>query len=161
KDEAATVWFGFAISGDLQGDAAIQLTLQDAALLAKKFVTEAEGTPVEFSAEDKQTVEQLLQTIIDGVTTSLKEQFGTITSKVSGIDAPTWSGLTIALHVAGAVSGSSFVNLRIGDNLVSAMAPKPKPAAPAIAAPTLPSEPAPDANQEAHIPVVNDNLDTL
>jgi len=162
KDEAATVWFGFEISGELQGDAAIQFTLQDAALLARKFVTEPSGAPSEFSAEDKQTVEQLLQKVIDGVVTNLTPQFGTMTAKVSGVDAPTWNGLTIALHVAGAASGSSFVNLRIGDNLVAAMAPIPKPEAPAITAP--PPAPAPEPasdNQEAHIPVLSDNLDTL
>ena len=159
KDEAATVWFGFAISGDILGDAATQFTLQDATLLAKEFVTEPDGTTAEFSADDKQTVEQLLQKVLDSVAANLKEQFGTITPKVSSISAPTWSGLTIALHVAGAVSGSSFVNLLLGDNLVAAMAPKP--AAPAVAVPTPTSEPVSDTNQEAHIPVVNDNLDVL
>jgi flagellar motor switch protein FliN len=160
KDEAATVWFGFEISGELQGDAAIQFTLQDAALLARKFVTEPSGASTEFSAADKQTVEQLLQKVMDGVATNLTEQFGTVTAKVSGVDAPAWNGLTIALHVAGAASGSSLVNLRIGDNLVTAMAPKPKPGAPAVATPPAAPEPVSD-NQEAHIPVLSDNLDRL
>jgi flagellar motor switch protein FliN/FliY len=160
KDEAATVWFGFEISGEFQGDAAIQFTLQDAALLARQFVTEPTVAPSEFSAEHKQTVEQLLRKVIDGVATNLTQQFGTMTAKVSGIDAPTWNGLTITLHVAGAASGSSFVNLRIGDNLVAAMASIPKPEAPAVTAPPPAPEPASD-NQEAHIPVLSDNLDTL
>ena len=125
NQDAAAVWFGFLLSGDVQGEAALQISLHDAGLLANKFVADPEKPKADFDVTDKQVVQEILQQVLESAAASLKEQFGQITPKVIAIGPPAWDGLTVLLDVAGGLWGGSSLQLRLNNDLVAAMSPKP------------------------------------
>jgi flagellar motor switch protein FliN len=156
---ADAVWFGCSFSGDIQGEAAIQFALSDAILLARKSV--AETANAEFSATDKQAVEELLHQVLDVVASTLEAQFGAVKSKVTSISAPSWRGLSVLLRVSEARWSDSPAQLLISEELIEAMAMKSKVA-------DSPSEAGADMGTNAEqslleesIPAPADNMDLL
>jgi flagellar motor switch protein FliN len=155
---ADAVWFGCSFSGDIQGEAAIQFALPDATLLAQKSVTDKAA---EFSATDKQAVEELLHQVLDVVASTLEAQFGAVKSKVTSISAPSWRGLSVLLRVSEARWSDSPAQLLISEELIEAMAMKSKLA-------DSPSEAGADMGTNAEqslleesIPAPADNMDLL
>jgi flagellar motor switch protein FliN len=148
NEEAAAVWFGFLLSGDVQGEAALQISLHDAGLLANKFVADPEKSKADFDVTDKQVVQEILQQVLSSAAANLKEQFGQITSKVIAIGPPAWDGLTIFLYVAGGLWGGSSLQLRLNNELVAAMSPKPATASAVPAVESAPTTLVPTAHEE-------------
>lgn len=124
NEEAAAVWFAFLLSGDIQGEAALRISLHDAGLLANKFANEPQKSQADFDVTDKQVVQEILQRVVDSAVANMKEQFGQITAKVLAIGPPAWDGLTVLLEVAGGLWGGSALQLRLNHDLVTAMSPK-------------------------------------
>jgi flagellar motor switch protein FliN len=151
------VWFGCSLSGDIQGEAAIQFALSDAILLARKSATET--TNAEFSATDKQAVEELLHQVLELVASKLEAQFGVTKSKITSVSPPSWRGLSVLLRVSGAGWSNSPAQLLISEELVEAMAMKSKLGDTRMVG-GLPV----DADQsllEENIPAAADNIDLL
>lgn len=146
NEETAAVWFGISVSGDIQGEAAIQLSLHDATLLARKLVAAPERPSTDFTEGDRNVVRGILQQIFEAAAVILKNRFGVTTLKVAAIEPPTWLGVAVALSVSGALWKTSSLELRLGNDLLDAMTSKSTPAnvssAPVKAA-ALPSNPAP------------------
>lgn len=161
NEETAAVWFGISVSGDIQGEAAIQLSLHDATLLARKFVAAPERPSTDFTDGDRNVVRGILQQVLEAAAVILKNRFGVTTLKVAAIEPPTWPGVAVALSVSGALWKASSLQLRLGSDLLDAMTSKSTPAnvssAPVKAA-ALPSNPAPLG---AHVAVSQDAPDPL
>ncbi len=176
---AAAVWFGFSVSGDIKGEAALQFLLPDATLLAKKFVAQPESPATDFSVEDKQTVQALLERILAAVVRNLEYQPDKVQVQVGSVSPPAWTALKMGLHVAGELWGTSSLQLWISNDLVESMAPKPDPvpepiavAAPSPEAGTPPPADAPKAstpivppvdegNEERELAIPTENRDLL
>src|SRR5271166_5236989 len=111
--------FGLAFSGSLQGNAAILTQQADGLKLAQKLRAEPEASSTELTDDRKQAVEKLFQQVAASAAGALHNQFGALEAQLAGIEAPAWTGVTLALHVSEASFGTLTIELRL-DNTLSA-----------------------------------------
>jgi flagellar motor switch protein FliN len=145
-DGGAPLCFGLSPSGSLQGNAAFQLLLSDARSLGQKLLKEPADASSELNAEHKQAIENLLRQAAEHAALELKSQYGEVSLQLSSIDPPTWPGVTVLLVASAGPAGTVSVQLRFGNELLSALK------APAVDAAPVPVD----------VPmVVDSNLDLL
>ncbi len=136
NDPAASLSFGLAPSGSLQGNAAFQLRNADALLLAQSLLKESPNPAADLDPARKQAVEGLLQRVAQATATALKAQCGEVSLQVSNIEPPAWPGVSVSLVASEASAGTFSIQLRLGTELLAALPPLPAGAP----APTLPAD---------------------
>jgi flagellar motor switch protein FliN/FliY len=123
--DTACVYFGLFVSGNVQGSAALQVAGTDALLLAQKFLQEPLDSSAELNKDRKEALEELIRQVAGLAETALKSQFGDLKLQVSAIDAPDWTGATVALVASEAAAGTLALELRLSNELVASLSAPP------------------------------------
>jgi len=89
---------GLLVTGVVSGQAAVQLSQTDAALLGRAFVGDTSDAPAEYGEEQREAVEELMRQVFGLVTTTLQASYGQL-----------WIEVDRAILVAEPGQRSSFV----------------------------------------------------
>jgi flagellar motor switch protein FliN len=119
--ETAVLCFQLSTSGGLQGNAAIQVGLTDALLLAQKFLQEPIDSSAELNPDRKEALEELLRQVAGLAATTLKGLFGEAKLEVSSTEPPNWPGVDVTLLASEASSGKLSLGLRLSTELLASV----------------------------------------
>lgn len=132
--DASALCFQISLSGGLRGEALIQVGPADALLLAQKFLAESVDPSQELSPERKEALQELLRQMAGSVATALKSMFGETKLEVTGVDTPTWQGVTVTLLASDTDSSKLPLCLRLSSELLASVSStKSADSAPALA----------------------------
>ncbi len=120
-DDSAPLYFGIALSGSLQGNAAFKLLLADARSLGQKLLKEPADASSELNSEHKQAIEGLLRKVTEQTAAALKAGYGEVGLQLSSMDAPSWPGVTVLLMASAGPAGTLSVQIRLSNELVAAL----------------------------------------
>jgi len=151
--------FGLLVTGVVSGQAALQLSQANAALLGRAFVGDTSDAPAEYGDEQREAVEELMRQVFGLVTTALQASFGQLWIEVDRAISVAEPGQRDAFVLTSASRPSLVCELLVSSDLANSLAVvEPKPAA------TEPSKPAEQASTPpppVTLPQPNPTIDDL
>lgn len=125
--------FGLTLSGNLQGQAAIQIRESDIATLTQGLHRQAEKAGPEPAEGNLETLNRLMQRVVASLATTLQEHFGAIDVHLGSMDAPpNWPGPATTLIASAANVGTLALELRMDETLVTNLPSSASPSATSV-----------------------------